>query len=120
MENKDLLTYYKWITNLGLALFLAFSYFYYAQVGDLQNEISNLNQQIETDQATIDNTTNNATKIQLIKASLAKAENMHKKSLDITIYRSVAILFILVGLAGMGFGFVNVKKILFPPAQKKE
>ena len=120
MDTKDLLAIYKWITNISLILFLTFSYFYYAQVGELQSEVSNLNQQIETDQASIDNTTNNATKIQLIKSSLAKAENMQKKSLQLMIYRSVAILFILSGLIGIVFGLMNVKRIAFPSAQKKE
>lgn len=120
MDSEELLKLYKWITNVSLALLIAFSYFYYTNVGSLQNEVSNMNEQIETDQATIDNTTNNSTKIQLIKASLAKAKNMHRKAVDLMIYRLVAIIFILIGLAGMFYGLNNIKKIAFPSPQKKE
>jgi len=120
MDTKELVTINKWITNISLVLFVAFSYFYYAQVGSLQKDVNDMNEQIERDQATIDNTTNNATKIQLIKSSLAKAENMHRRSVDLMIYRMVAIIFIVIGLAGMIFGFNNVRKIAFPATQKKE
>ena len=112
MDQSDLFSYYKWVTNIGIALFVAFSYFYFDSVTTLQSELSDLNERIETDNATIDNTTNNNTKIQLIKSNLAKAENASTKGLALTINRIVAILFMIIGLGAAGFGFSNLRKLM--------
>ncbi|HEX9651191.1 MAG TPA: hypothetical protein VGA21_11565 [Cyclobacteriaceae bacterium] len=112
MDENELFSFYKWITNIGLVLFVAFSYFFFGPVVELQSDINNLHEQIEIDNATIDNTTNNATKIQLIKANLARAENAGSKTMTLNITRIGSLLFMAVGLGAMVYGFVNIRKII--------
>ena len=113
MDENEMLSYYKWITNIGLVLFVAFSYFFFGPVVELQSDIDNLNEQIEIDNATIDNTTNNSTKIQLIKANLAKAENADSKTMTLNITRIGSLLFLAVGSGLMVYGFINIRKIIY-------
>ncbi len=122
MENMDTqkLTYYKFITIIGLVLFVSFSFFYYSPISEIEQQIKNLNMQIEIDNAKIDDTNSNSIKITLIKENLAKVEAMQDKSKNLMIYRLVAMIFILAGLAGMAWGLHNYKNTIFPPALTKE
>ncbi len=106
MENIDpqKLSYYKFITIIGLVLFVSFSFFYYSPISTLEQNIKDLSMQIEINNAEIDDTNSNAIKITLIKSNLAQVEALSNKSKNLMIYRSVAVLFILAGLAGMALG----------------
>ncbi len=122
MENIDTqkLTYYKFITIIGLVLFVSFSFFYYSPISEIEQQIKDLNMQIEMDNAKIDDTNSNSIKITLIKENLAKVEAMQDKSKNLMIYRLVAVIFILAGLAAMAWGLQNYKNTIFPPALTKE
>ncbi len=122
MENMDnqKLTYYKFITVIGLVLFVSFSFFYYSPISEIEQQVKDLNMQIEMDNAKIDDTNSNSIKITLIKENLAKVEAMQDKSMNLMIYRSVAVIFILAGFAAMAWGLHNYKNTIFPPAPKKE
>ena len=122
MENIDpqKLSFYKFITTIGLVLFVSFSFFYYSPISTLEQNIKDLSMQIEINNAEIDDTNSNAIKITLIKSNLAQVEALSNKSKNLMIYRLVAVLFILAGLAGMAWGLHNYKNTIFPPAPKKE
>ena len=122
MENIDdqKLSYYKFITVIGLVLFISFSFFYYSPISTLEQNIKDLSMQIEINNAEIDDTNSNAIKITLIKSNLAQVEALSDKSKNLIIYRSVAVIFILAGLAAMAWGLHNYKNTIFPPASEKE
>lgn len=120
MENDDMLKFYKWITNIGLVLFVAFSFFYYGHIGELEQEITALNREIEIENNAIDNTTSNTAKVSMIKDNLVKVESMNELATQLNIYRTVAILFILIGLTGMGYGLWNIKNHFFPSDPDEE
>ena len=122
MENIEAqkLSYYKFITIIGLVLFVSFSFFYYSPISELEQNIKDLSMQIEINNAEIDDTNSNSIKITLIKSNLAQIEALSDKSKNLMIYRLVAVLFILAGLAGMAWGLHNYKNTIFPPAPKKE
>ena len=122
MENIETqkLTFYKFITIIGLVLFVSFSFFYYSPISVIEQQVKDLNMQIEINNAEIDDTNSNAIKITLIKSNLAQVEALKDKSKNLMIYRSVAVIFILAGLAGMAWGLHNYKNTIFPPAPKKE
>lgn len=118
--NDQKLSYYKFITVIGLVLFISFSFFYYSPISLIEQQVKDLNMQIEMDNAKIDDTNSNSIKITLIKENLAKVEALQDKSMNLMIYRSVAVIFILAGFAAMSWGLYNYKNTIFPPAQKKE
>ncbi len=122
MENIDpqKLSYYKFITIIGLVLFVSFSFFYYSPISTLEQNIKDLSMQIEINNAEIDNTNSNSVKISLIKSNLAQVEALSNKSKNLMIYRLIAVIFILAGLAAMAWGLHNYKNTIFPPAPKKE
>ena len=49
MENIDdqKLSYYKFITIIGLILFVSFSFFYYSPISELEQQVIALNMQID-------------------------------------------------------------------------
>lgn len=112
MDQSESLSYYQWITKIGVILFVAFSYFYFESISELQSDLGELNAQIEIENATIDNTTNNTTKRQLIQANLARAENAASLSRTLTVNRIVIGLFMLVGLGASVYGFINIRKLI--------
>ncbi len=114
------LSFYKWVTNLGVFIFVAFSYFYYAPLADLEQKVAELNSEIEVNNAELENTTSNTAKILLIKTNLARAEMMDSLSGQLNIYRGVAILFLLLGMFAAGFGFMKIKNSIFPPPPRSE
>ncbi len=121
MENIDdqKLNYYKFITVIGLVLFVSFSFFYYSPISTLEQNIKDLSMQIEINNAEIDDTNSNAIKITLIKSNLAQVETLQDKSMNLMIYRSVAVIFILAGLAAMAWGLNNYNNTIFPPEGKR-
>jgi len=112
MDQSDMLSFYKWLTSIGVVIFVAFSYVYFDAVTSLQNELGDLNQQIETQNATIDNTTNTNTKRELITANIARAENASNKSTVLNINRIVVLVFVLAGLGLSAYGLTNIRKLV--------
>ncbi len=116
----DQISFYKWLTNIGLVLFVSFSYFYYSHIGELEQQIIDLGQQIEVDNAEIDATSSNTTKVKLIKTNLAKVDSMSAKKQNLMIYRVVAIVFITAGLGLLLFGLNKIKSDVFPKDEDEE
>ena len=106
MENIDAqkLSYYKFITIIGLVLFVSFSFFYFSPISQLEQKVKDLSMQIEINDAEIDDTNSNSIKKTLTKSNLAQAKALKDKLRNLNIYRSVAAIFILAGLAGMALG----------------
>ena len=48
MDQQDKIGFFKWITNMGLVMFIAFSYFYYGPINVLEQKAIELNNEIET------------------------------------------------------------------------
>jgi len=43
MSQQDKIGFFKWITNMGLVMFISFSYFYYGPIKDLESKTIELN-----------------------------------------------------------------------------
>lgn len=112
MDQDEMLSHYKWITKIGVIVFVAFSYFYFGPVTQQANQLGDLNEQIEVENSTIDNTNNSATKRQLIQANIARAENAASQSMSLTINRIVVLVFMVLGLGATVFGMMNIRKLV--------